>query len=89
MAVADTITEINSIINELKALADAGAKLDGDNKLKIEQRIAHLRKKTTTTGITNALSDDLNDLATKANTTGTAGKTPIVGIGWRLIGLAD
>lgn len=87
MAVADTINEINAIINDLKTLADGGTKLDGGDKTKMEARIAHLRDKTKTAADVT-LSDDLNDLQAKASTPATAtGKTPIVGIGWRLIGL--
>ena len=88
MAVADTINEINSIINDLKGLAEAGTKLKGADKLKMEARITHLRDKTqpkATGG--DQLDNDLTDLQTKATTNPTAGKTPIVGLGWRLIGL--
>lgn len=89
MAVADTITELNEIINELKGLADGGTKLEGADKAKIEARIQHLRNKTNPapTGGTT-LTHDLTDLAGLGGTTAT-GKTPIVGIGWKLIGLAD
>jgi hypothetical protein len=84
MAIADTVNEINSIINDLKALADAGNKLDGTAKTTMETRIARLRDKSSGTTI---LTDDLNDLATKASAPAITGKTPIVGLGWRLIGL--
>lgn len=86
MAVADTINEINSIINDLKALADAGTTLTGTDKTNMETRIARLRDKNS--GATT-LTDDLNDLQTKATAPAVAGKTPVVGIGWRLIGFAD
>jgi hypothetical protein len=77
MAVADTLTEINEIINYLKDKADKGKKLDGGDKTTIEARIQHLRNKTTGTG---TLTHDLNDLAGLGTPTA-AGKTPIVGIG--------
>ena len=89
MAVAETINEINDIINALKGYAEAGNKLEGDALHKINQRLTHLHDKTQTAGITNVLSDDMNDLAIKATTGATAGKKPIVGLGWKLIGFSN